>query len=129
LIALTPGVTFNQSAYGNFGDVPVNTTFDTNFSINGGRAQSNEILIDGVPSSAGFFDQITTLPSVDDTQEFKVEANNLSAQYGRCSGGAINVSTKSGTNELHGTVFEFIRNSALDANNWFTKRAGNPTPQ
>jgi len=128
LIALTPGVIFNQSAYGNFGDVPVNTTFDTNFSINGGRAQSNEILIDGVPSSAGFFDQITTLPSVDDTQEFKVEANNLSAQYGRYSGGAINVSTKSGTNEIHGTAFEFIRNSALDANNWFTKRAGKPTP-
>ena len=128
LIALTPGVTFNQSAYGNFGDVPVNTTFDTNFSINGGRAQSNEILIDGVPSSAGFFDQITTLPSVDDTQEFKVEANNLSAQYGRYSGGAINVSTKSGTNQLHGKAFEFIRNSVFDANNWFTKRAGNPKP-
>lgn len=128
LIALTPGVVFNQSAYGNFGDVPVNTTFDTNFSINGGRAQSNEILIDGVPSSAGFFDQITTLPSVDATEEFKVETNNLSAQYGRYSGGAINVSTKSGTNGLHGAAFEFIRNSALDANNWFTKRAGKPNP-
>lgn len=126
LIALTPGVTFNQSAYGNFGDVPVNTTFDTNFSINGGRAQSNEILIDGVPSSTGFFDQITTLPPVDGTQEFKVESNNLSAQYGRYSGGAINVSTKSGTNDIHGTVFEFIRNSALDANNWFSNRAGKP---
>ena len=128
LIALTPGVIFNQSAYGNFGDVPVNTTFDTNFAINGGRAQSNEILIDGVPSSTGFFDQITTLPSVDGTQEFKVEANNLSAQYGRYSGGAINVSTKSGTNQLHGTAFEFIRNSALDANDWFLKRAGKPNP-
>src|SRR5258708_8882893 len=73
LIALTPGVTFSQSAYGQFGDVAVNSTWDTNFSINGGRAQSNEILIDGVPSSTGFFDQITTLPTVDDTQEFKVE--------------------------------------------------------
>jgi hypothetical protein len=128
LIALTPGVTFNQSAYGNFGDVPVNTTFDTNFSINGGRAQSNEILIDGAPSSTGFFDQITTLPSVDATQEFKVEANNLSAQYGRYSGGAINVSTKSGTNHFHGNIFEFLRNSAFDANDWFTKRAGKPNP-
>ena len=128
LIALTPGVVFNQSAYGNFGDVPVNTTFDTNFSINGGRAQSNEILIDGVPSSAGFFDQITTIPSVDDTQEFKVESDNLSAQYGRYSGGAVNVSSKSGTNSVHGTAFEFIRNSAIEANNWFTKRAGQPIP-
>jgi hypothetical protein len=129
LIALTPGVTFNKSAFGQFGDVPVNSTWDTNFSINGGRAQSNEILIDGVPSSAGFFDQITTLPSVDDTQEFKVEANNLSAQYGRYSGGAINVSTKSGINALHGGVFEFLRNSAFDANDWFTAHAGQPIPQ
>jgi len=124
LIALTPGVTFSQSAYGQFGDVAVNSTWDTNFSINGGRAQSNEILIDGVPSSAGFFDQITTLPIVDETQEFKVESNNLSAVYGRYSGGAINVTTKSGTNEYHGNVFEFLRNSAFDANDWFNKRAG-----
>ena len=104
LIAPTPGVTFQRSAYGQFGDVPVNSTWDTNFSINGGRAQSNEILIDGVPSSAGFFDQITTLPIVDETQEFKVESNNLSAEYGRYSGGAINVSTKSGTNQFHGRI-------------------------
>ena len=126
LIALTPGVTFSQSAYGQFGDVAVNSTWDTNFSINGGRAQSNEILIDGVPSSAGFFDQITTLPIVDETQEFKVESNNLSAQYGRYSGGAINVTTKGGTNQFHGDVFEFIRNSAFDANDWFNKAAGHP---
>jgi hypothetical protein len=124
LIALTPGVTFQHSAFGQFGDVPVNSTWDTNFSINGGRAQSNEILIDGVPSSAGFFDQITTLPIVDETQEFKVESNNLSAIYGRYSGGAINVSTKSGTNQFHGDVFEFIRNNAFDANEWFNKAAG-----
>ncbi len=128
LIALTPGVTFNQSAFGQFGDVAVNTTFDTNFSINGGRAQSNEFLIDGVPSSAGFFDQITTLPTVDDTDQFKVEANNLSAQYGRYAGGVINVSTKSGTNGLHGDAYEFFRNSALDANDWFIKRNGGKIP-
>ena len=128
LIALTPGVTFNRSAYGQFGDVAVNSTFDTNFSINGGRAQSNEILIDGVPSSAGFFDQITTLPTVDDTQEFKVESNNLSAQYGRYAGGVINVSTKSGNDAFHGDVYEFLRNSAFDANDWFTKHAGLPIP-
>ena len=124
LIALTPGVTFSQSAYGQFGDVAVNSTWDTNFSINGGRAQANEILIDGVPSSAGFFDQITTLPIVDETQEFKVESSNLSAVYGRYAGGAINVTTKAGSNDLHGNVFEFIRNDAFDANDWFNKRAG-----
>src|SRR6185437_6740652 len=105
LIQLTPGVTFNQSAYGQFGDVPVNTTWDANFSINGGQEQSNEILIDGVPSEVGFFEQITTIPSVDATEEFKVESNNLSAEYGRFAGGVVNVTTKSGTNDLHGAAF------------------------
>jgi hypothetical protein len=124
LIALTPGVTFSQNAYGQFGDVPVNTNQDTSFTINGGRGSSNEILIDGVPSSTGFFNEITTLPIVDETQEFKVESNNLSAEYGRYGGGAVNVSTKSGTNNYHGDVFEFLRNSYLDANDWFNKRAG-----
>ena len=126
LIALTPGVTFSSAAYGQFGDVAVNTTWDTDFAINGGRAQSNEILIDGVPSSAGFFDQITTLPTVDDTQEFKVQSSNLSAEYGRYAGGVVNVTTKSGTNQFHGNAFDFLRNSAFDANDWFNKRGGNP---
>ena len=126
LIALTPGVTFSSAAYGQFGDVPVNTTWDTDFTINGGRAQANEILIDGVPSSAGFFDQITTLPIVDDTQEFKVQSSNLSAQYGRYAGGVINVTTKEGTNQFHGDAFDFLRNSVFDANDWFNKRGGNP---
>ncbi len=126
LIALTPGVTFSASAYGQFGDVPVNSTWDSNFSINGGRSQANEFLIDGVPSSAGFFDQITTLPTVDDTQEFKVQSSNLSAEYGRYAGGVINVTTKSGTNQFHGNAFDFVRNSVFDANDWFNKRGGNP---
>jgi len=128
LIQLTPGVTFNQAAYGQFGDVPVNTTWDTNFSINGGQAQSNEILIDGVPSSAGFFDQITTIPTVDDTEEFKVESDSLSAEYGRFTGGVVNVTTKSGTNQLHGAAFEFLRNSALDANDYIDNSKGVKVP-
>jgi len=128
LIQLTPGVNFNQSAYGQFGDVPVNTTWDTNFSINGGQAQSNEFLIDGIPSSVGFFNQITTIPSVDDTQEFKVESDNLSAEYGRFTGGVINVTTKSGTNQLHGSFFEFLRNNVLNADDYFNKGKGKSTP-
>lgn len=128
LIKLTPGVTFNQSANGQFGDVPVNTTWDTNFSISGGQAQSNEVLIDGIPSSVGFFNQITTIPTVDDTQEFKVQSNSLPAEYGRFGGGVVNVSTKSGTNQLHGTVFDFLRNSALDTNDYFDNKAGRKLP-
>jgi len=128
LIQLTPGVTFTQAASGQFGDVPVNTQQDSDFNINGGRADANEVLIDGVPSTAGFYNAITTIPSVDDTQEFKVESDNLSAQYGRFGGGVLNVTTKSGTNELHGTVFEFLRNNVLNADDYIDRGAGNPTP-
>ncbi len=128
LIQLTPGVTFNEGANGQFGDVPVNSTWDSSFAINGGRSQSNAILIDGVPSTTGFFDQITTIPSIDDTQEFKVQSNNMSAEYGRYSGGVVNVTTKSGTEQLHGTVFEFLRNSALDANDYIDKEHNRAIP-
>ena len=128
LIQLTPGVTFNQAANGQFGDVAVNTSWDADFSVNGGRAQSNEILIDGVPSTVGFFNQITTIPSVDDTEEFKVESDNLSAEYGRFGGGVINVTTKSGTNQFHGSVFEFLRNNVLNADDYISKGKGVKVP-
>jgi len=128
LVQLTPGILSAPAASGQFGDLPVNTTWDSNISINGGRHQSNEVQIDGVPSTAGFFNQITTIPSIEATQEFKVQSNNLSAEWGRFSGGVINVSTRSGTNELHGSLYEFLRNSAFDANEFFNNRAGNKKP-
>jgi hypothetical protein len=128
LVQLTPGILTTQGADGQFGDIPVNTTWDTNFSINGGRSQSNEILIDGVPATAGFFNQITTIPSIESTQEFKVQSNNLSAEYGRFGGGVLNVSTRSGTNEFHGSLFEFLRNSKFDANEFFNKGSGRQIP-
>ena len=128
LVQLTPGITMTRAAGGQFGDIPVNTTWDSNFSINGGRAQSNEIQIDGVPSTAGFFNQITTIPSIEATQEFKVQSNNLSAEWGRFGGGVINVSTRSGTNALHGALYEYVRNSAFDANEFFNKGAGRDIP-
>lgn len=128
LVQLTPGVVFTGQAYGQFGDVPVNTNQDSNFSINGGSRKGNDILIDGVPAGAGFFNSITAIPNVDDTQEFKVQTDNLPAEYGRFSGGVINITTKAGTNDLHGTLFEFLRNSALDANDYFDKGAGVAIP-
>jgi len=128
LVQLTPGVLASPSANGQFQDIPVNTTWDSNFSINGGRAQSNEVLIDGVPSTAGFFNQITTIPSVESTQEFRVQSNGLAAEYGRSGGGVLNVSTRSGANEWHGSAFEFLRNSAMDSNEFFNKRSGRDKP-
>lgn len=128
LVQLTPGVVGAPAAAGQFGDIPVNTTWDANLSINGGRHQSNEVQIDGVPSTAGFFNQMTTIPSLEATQEFKVQSNSLSAEWGRFSGGVINVSTRSGTNEFRGALFEYLRNSAFDANDFFNNRAGSKKP-
>jgi hypothetical protein len=126
LVELTPGYLGTAGANGQFGDIAVNTTWDSNFSINGGQGYSNEIMIDGAPSTTGFFDQITTMPSVDALVEFKVQSNSMSAEFGRTGGGVLNVTTKSGTNSVHGTLFEFLRNSAMGANDYFNNLAGNP---
>ena len=128
LVQLTTNVLTVPSTNGQFGDLPVNTMDDSIISINGGRAKTNEILIDGIPSTTGFVNQMTTIPSVDATEEFKVQSNNLSAEFGRFGGGVINVSTRAGSNQFHGTLFEFLRNDAFDANEFFNKRAGGAKP-
>ncbi len=128
LVQLTPGLVASPASNGQFGDIPVNTNQDSTFSINGGRQMSNEILIDGVPSTTGQFNSITTIPSIEATQEFKVQSNNLSAEWGRFGGGVVNVSTRSGTNQLHGAVYEYVRNSAFDANEFFNNGAGRAIP-
>jgi hypothetical protein len=128
LALLTPGVVGDQRANGQFGDVPVNTNQDSLFSINGGQSHNSEVQLDGVPATAGMFNSMTVIPSPDAVQEFKVESNNLSAEWGRFSGGVVNVSTKSGTNSLHGSLFEFLRNSAVDSNDFFNNLAGKPIP-
>ena len=128
LVQLTPGVAASPGANGQFGDVPVNTNQDSDFSINGGQKHNTEVYVDGIPTTAGLFNSITVVPTVDSSQEFKVESNNLSAEWGRFSGGILNVSTKSGTNEVHGTLFEYLRNSATDANDFFNNQAGKPKP-
>ncbi len=128
LVQLTPGILAPPGSNGQFGDVSVGTFDDINFSINGGRAQSNTVVLDGVPATTGFLNLFTTVPSVDATQEFKVQSNGTSAEYGRFGGGVINVSTRAGTNEIHGSVFEFLRNSMFDSNEFFNKRAGRNIP-
>jgi len=87
--------------------------------INGGRPRTNEYLYDGIsvlqpePGTVAFF------PIIDAIQEFKVETNSPPAEFGRFNGGVVNLSTKSGTNQLHGSAFEFFRNEALNARNLF----------
>lgn len=101
----------------------------TAFSINGGRSSQNEIFIDGISSlvtAAGAFSLSPSNPSPDAIQEFKVQTNNYSAEYGRSGGGVVNMVLKSGTDAFHGTVYEFLRNSKMDANNFFSNRSGIP---
>ena len=99
-----------------------------NFSANGGLANANEVLIDGSPATTGALNGVVVMPPVDATEEFKVQTNNMSAEFDRTAGGVINMSLKSGTNALHGTVYEFLRNDKFDANNFFSNRAGSQKP-
>jgi hypothetical protein len=100
------------------------------FIAGGGRFSANEVTLDGVDnntvSNAGAIGRngIAVVPSVDAVQEFKVKTNNFSAEFGHAAGAVINATIKNGTNQFHGTVFEFLRNNDLDANNFLTNAAG-----
>lgn len=87
--------------------------------LNGGRPRVNEYLFDGVSVLQPEPGQVAFFPIVDSIQEFKVETNNPSAEFGRFNGGVINLTTKSGTNEFHGSAFEFFRNEVMNARNLF----------
>ncbi len=94
------------------------------FSSGGMRVTQNNFLLDGVDNNgielAGAQRRSEMVqPSIDAIQEFKVQTNAYAAEYGRAMGSVVNVTTKSGTNELHGTAFEFLRNEKLDAKNFF----------
>lgn len=123
LAALSPGVLPTPSA--GFvhlgGSVP---------SINGASNFTSEVTVDGMPNTTprngARNNFLIYTPSVDAVSEFKVETNSLSAEFGRFNGGVISVVTKSGTNQVHGTAYEFLRNSKLDANSFFANRGGVP---
>ncbi len=89
------------------------------FSSNGQRSTSNNFLVDGVDNNDYFGGQAAQIPSIDSIQEFEVQTNTFSAEYGRNSGSVVNLVTKSGSNHLHGSVYEFFRNDVLDARNYF----------
>ena len=121
LVFLAPGVQ---------GDVSFTYNSD-NFSINGGRPGTTDMLVDGIPSAPNLANPIVGIavfPSVDAVQEFKVQTNMYSAEFGRSGSGIINIIYKSGTNAFHGTLYEFLRNSDLDANSFFSNLNGTPLP-
>ena len=84
--------------------------------VNGNREEANNFLLDGVDNNNQNSNMVTYQPNVDAIQEFKVITNNASAEFGNFQGGVINVTIKSGTNQLHGSLFEFLRNDKLNAN-------------
>ncbi len=88
----------------------------------GGRDAHNNFLIDGAGNNARQFGNVAIRPSIDAIQEFKVQSNSYSAEFGNAAFGQISLVTKSGTNQFRGTVFEFLRNDKLDARNFFLPR-------
>jgi hypothetical protein len=108
--------------------------------FNGSPALGNNLLLDGVDMSfgevnatggaaAGAEGTLINAVSVEAIQEFKATGSAFSAEYGRATGGVLNITTKSGTNQFHGTAFEYFRNDALDANDFFSNRTGHPGDQ
>src|SRR5712691_5924087 len=114
LVALSPNVTFGFAAPNNVQRRQGGSRTDQNISIAGMRGVWNNYTLDGVSNTDVNFNLYIQLPSVDALQEFKVQSGIYPAEFGR-EAGQINVSTKSGSNNYHGTLFEFLRNSTLDA--------------
>jgi hypothetical protein len=93
--------------------------------LNGGRPRTNEYLYDGISVLQPEPGQVAFYPVIESIQEFKLETNSPSAEFGRFNGGVVNLTTKSGTNQLHGSVFEFFRNEVLNARNLFAPATAN----
>jgi hypothetical protein len=124
LAMLVPGV---RPSIG-VNNLPIDQISGVSYAINGQRAANNEFLLDGAPNSAPAQNQPVINTTPDLVQEFKVETNSFSVEYGRAAGGVFNVVTRSGTNEFHGSLYEFFRNDKLNANNFFANSGGVANP-
>jgi hypothetical protein len=137
LILLAPGVALTPANYSSQGQ----------FSVNGQRSASNYFSIDGVSANIGVDNGFGTvqsvggalpgfatnggtnsLVSVDAMQEFQIQTSTFAPEFGRTPGGQVSIVTRSGTNQFHGTAFEYFRNDVLDANDWFNSAAGLKKP-
>jgi hypothetical protein len=144
LILLTPGVV-NASTQGSIGGAY--TGYTGEFNVNGQRSDSNYYTVDGVSADIGTYRYAYGTPgtsgsasaesalgttqnlvSLDALQEFRIESSTYSAEYGRTPGGQFAFLTRSGTNQWHGSAFEYLRNTVFDANNWFNDYNGLSNP-
>ena len=123
LATLMPGVVYGSSRMGIDGQQTIGTRAMpgqiVGISANGQRDISQNITLDGVVAVDGFKSAMLFVPSVEAVEEFKIQSAVYTAEYGMNSGAQANVAIKSGTNQLHGTAFEFLRNDALDARGFF----------
>jgi hypothetical protein len=129
LLALQPGVSPYQCTSSNCNDTTQGVGADETMvsgdqtngtqSVNGGRMGSNGFMVNGADAQEGVHNGAAILPNLDSISEFRIITNNFNAEYGNFSGGQINVVTKSGTNQFHGDLFDFLRNTDFDAANFF----------
>ena len=129
LLSLQPGVVPSQYAAQSAGlnDRTVsgsNSLNAGNQSINGQREAANGFMINGANADEGKNNGTAVIPNLDSIEEFRIITNNFDAEYGNYSGGQINVVTKSGTNSFHGDLFEFNRNTAFNARDWYAPSIG-----
>ncbi len=109
---------------GYFGGPTLSTWRTSAVSIGGGDYRSNSTLVDGIANDKMTDGGAIVVPSVEGTKEFKVITNAMAAEFGRTAGGIISIITKSGSNEFHGSAFEYIRNDIFNANEFFANKAG-----
>src|SRR5262245_35610038 len=121
LVYLVPGITPGQQGENLSGASTFNPRGASNFNALGHQANANGWLIDGIDNNEYTFNTVIIAPSVEQVREFKVLSGVFSAEFGR-GAGVVSVATKSGSNTLHGTVFEYLRNDAFDARNFFVRK-------
>ena len=117
LVALAPGVALPPGSTASPSLLP---------RINGSRPRTSEYLYDGISVLQPEPGQVAYFPVIDAIQEFRVQINSYSAEYGRSNGGVIQIATKSGANQFHGTLFEYFRHEVLNARNYFAPAGAKP---
>ncbi len=125
-INLVPGTIDAGTASGNpggaVGSAGNRNFFDSNFSVSGGRASSNDILLDGVTNTIGDFGGVAISPPQDSIREFKTISGVAPAEYGRTAGGIVSISSKAGGNKFHGALYEYFQDRELNANGFIRNR-------
>jgi len=126
LIVLAPSVIPQGSSTGT--PVGVNPFGWNNYQVNGSFGNQSAEYLDGQPLNIGYINLPILIPIQDSIQEFRVQTSNLGAEWGKFAGGVTSLSTKGGTNSLHGEAYEYLRNRIFNANDFFLNSAGKPRP-